>query len=157
MTIMHLICKLRNDDVDWTYRLTIRSGIEVMPCIQTLGHMGQVLQWQQYAYLRDNTEVLLAESEPTYDFIEKMIQTATRPFRSKRIHIGMDEAHGVGEGRYRQMFGYKDSTQLFLEHLQRVNEICLRNDVQPMIWSDSKSKREYSGGLEFKLKFVYIW
>ncbi|KAL7310082.1 hypothetical protein PS15m_010885 [Mucor circinelloides] len=111
-------------------------GIEVMPCIQTLGHMGQVLQWQQYAYLRDNTEVLLAESEPTYDFIEKMIQTATRPFRSKRIHIGMDEAHGVGEGRYRQMFGYKDSTQLFLEHLQRVNEICLRNDVQPMIWSD---------------------
>lgn len=100
--------------------------------------MGQVLQWQQYSYLRDNTEVLLSESEPTYDFIEKMVQTATRPFRSKRIHIGMDEAHGVGEGRYRQLFGYKDSIQLFLEHLQRVNEICVRSDLQPMIWSDSK-------------------
>lgn len=62
-----------------------------MPCIQTLGHMGQVLQWQQYAHLRDNTEVLLPESEATYEFIEKMIQTASRPFRSKRIHIGMDE------------------------------------------------------------------
>lgn len=53
--------------------------------------MGQVLQWQQYAHLRDNTEVLLSESEATYDFIEKMIQAASRPFRSKRIHIGMDE------------------------------------------------------------------
>lgn len=62
-----------------------------MPCIQTLGHMGQVLQWQQYAHLRDNTEVLLSESEATYEFIEKMIQAASRPFRSKRIHIGMDE------------------------------------------------------------------
>ncbi|KAI8098093.1 glycoside hydrolase superfamily [Gilbertella persicaria] len=112
-------------------------GIEVIPCIQTLGHMGQVLQWQHYAHLRDNTEVLLAESEPTYDFIEKMVLAASGPFRSKRIHIGMDEAHGVGEGRYRQLFGYhKDSTQIFVDHLQRVNEICVRNGLQPMIWSD---------------------
>lgn len=100
--------------------------------------MGQVLQWHQYAYLRDNTEVLLPESELTYDFIEKMIQAASRPFRSKRIHIGMDEAHGVGEGRYRQLYGYKEGTQIFVEHLQKVNEICQRSDLQPMIWSDSK-------------------
>lgn len=62
-----------------------------MPCIQTLGHMGQTLQWQQYAHLRDNTEVLLPESEATYEFIEKLIQSVASPFRSKRIHIGMDE------------------------------------------------------------------
>ncbi|CEP14685.1 hypothetical protein [Parasitella parasitica] len=120
-------------------------GIEVMPCIQTLGHMGQVLQWQQYFYLRDNTEVLLAESEPTYDFIEKMILAATRPFRSKRIHIGMDEAHGVGEGRYTQLYGYKNPTQLFLEHLQRVNEICIRSNVEPMIWSDTAKNNSLQG------------
>ncbi|KAI8644970.1 glycoside hydrolase superfamily [Parasitella parasitica] len=120
-------------------------GIEVMPCIQTLGHLGQVLQWQQYSYLRDNSEVLLAESEPTYDFIEKMIQTATRPFRSKRIHIGMDEAHGVGEGRYIQLYGYKDPVQLFLEHLQRVNEICVRSNVEPMIWSDTAKNNSLQG------------
>lgn len=122
-----LICKIR--------------GIEVVPCIQTLGHLGQVLQWQHYAYLRDNSEVLLAESETTYEFIEKMIQSASRPFRSKRIHVGMDEAYGVGESRYRQLFGYKDSNQIFVEHLQKINEICLRNDLQPMMWSDSKHKQ----------------
>lgn len=55
--------------------------------------MGQVLQWQQYAHLRDNFEVLLPESEPTYEFIEKLIVSAARPFRSKRIHIGMDEVN----------------------------------------------------------------
>lgn len=62
-----------------------------MPCIQTLGHMGQMLQWPEYAHLRDNTEVFLAESEATYEFLEKLIQTISSPFRSKRIHIGMDE------------------------------------------------------------------
>lgn len=41
-----------------------------------------------------------------------MIQAITSPLRSKKIHIGMDEAHGVSEGRYRQLFGHKDSCQV---------------------------------------------
>jgi hypothetical protein len=103
-----------------------------------------MLQWPRYGQLRDTPEVLLAESEETYKFIEKvsplllatvlhslrpsllrgshrslthpvcsqMISAISGPLRSKRIHIGMDEAHGVSEGRYRQIFGYKDSTQV---------------------------------------------
>ncbi|KAI9023835.1 glycoside hydrolase superfamily [Phycomyces nitens] len=111
-------------------------GIEVMPCIQTLGHFGQVLQWPEYAHLRDNPEVLLAESEPTYDFLEKIIKAAASPFRSKRIHLGMDEAHGLGEGRYAQIFGYKEPTKIFVDHLKRVHEICARLGIQPILWSD---------------------
>jgi len=42
----------------------------------------------------------------------QMIRAISGPLRSRRIHIGMDEAHGVSEGRYRQLFGYKDSTQV---------------------------------------------
>lgn len=53
--------------------------------------MGQILRWQQFAHLRDNFEVLLPEDETTYEFIEKLIQSTSRQFRSKRIHIGMDE------------------------------------------------------------------
>ncbi|CAO3600655.1 unnamed protein product [Absidia cylindrospora] len=117
---------------DYAYDL----GIEIIPCIQTLGHLGQVLQWPNYTHLRDNSEVLLAGSEATYEFIEKMISAATGPFRSKRIHLGMDEAYGLGEGRYRQLFGYKEPTQIFVYHLQRVMEICSRYGLQPMIWSD---------------------
>ncbi|SCZ87601.1 BZ3500_MvSof-1268-A1-R1_Chr2-2g05067 [Microbotryum saponariae] len=111
-------------------------GIEVIACIQTLGHLGQMLQWPKYGKLRDTAEVLLAESGETYAFIEKMIQAVTRPLRSKRVHIGMDEAHGVSEGRYRQLFGYKESTTVFTDHLQKVNSICVANGLAPMIWSD---------------------
>ncbi|ORX53993.1 glycoside hydrolase [Hesseltinella vesiculosa] len=111
-------------------------GIEVIPCIQVLGHLGQVLQWPQFAHLRDNTEVILANYEPTYEFLEKLIKAASGTFRSKRIHIGCDEAYGLGEGRYRQLFGYKDPTDIFLDHIRRVMEICSRYDLEPMIWSD---------------------
>ncbi|KAK4051972.1 hypothetical protein OIO90_004502 [Microbotryomycetes sp. JL221] len=111
-------------------------GIEVIACIQTLGHLGQMLQWPKYGQLRDTAEVLLADYAETYAFIEKMIKAICSPLRSKRIHIGMDEAHGVSEGRYRQLFGYKESTKVFTEHLKRVNEICIRNGLSPMIWSD---------------------
>jgi hypothetical protein len=48
------------------------------------------------------------------------------------------KAYGVGEGRYRQIFGEKDTSQIFVEHLQKVNEICVRNGLQPILWSDSK-------------------
>lgn len=41
-----------------------------------------------------------------------MIKSISGPLRSKRIHIGQDEAHGVSEGRYRQLFGYKESTKV---------------------------------------------
>ncbi|TPX54762.1 beta-N-acetylhexosaminidase [Powellomyces hirtus] len=111
-------------------------GIEVFPCIQTLGHLGQILQWPRFAGVRDTTEVILAGSEETYQLIEKIIDAASAPLKSKRIHIGMDEAHGVGEGRYRQIFGDKDSSEVFLAHLQRVEKICKDRGLQPMVWSD---------------------
>ncbi|EGG08336.1 family 20 glycoside hydrolase [Melampsora larici-populina 98AG31] len=111
-------------------------GIEVIPCIQTLGHLGQMLQWPRYGGMRDTHEVLLVGSEEVYQFIEKMIVSITSPLKSKKIHIGMDEAHGVSEGRYRQLFGHHDSTVVFTNHLRRVNEICKKHELKPMIWSD---------------------
>ncbi|KAG0208861.1 hypothetical protein BGX33_006007 [Mortierella sp. NVP41] len=111
-------------------------GIELVPCIQTLGHLGQILQWPKYHIYRDTNEVLLVNWDDTYNLIEKMITTISSPLRSKRIHIGLDEAAGVGEGRYRQIFGYEDPTRVFLHHLKRVQDICKRLDLKPMIWSD---------------------
>ncbi|KAF9191624.1 hypothetical protein BGZ50_009254 [Haplosporangium sp. Z 11] len=117
---------------DYAYAL----GIELVPCIQTLGHLGQILQWPKYHIYRDTNEVLLANWDETYNLIEKMITTISSPLRSKRIHIGLDEAGGVGEGRYRQIFGYEDPSRVFLHHVKRVQDICKKHDLQPMIWSD---------------------
>jgi hypothetical protein len=111
-------------------------GMEVIPCIQTLGHLGQLLRWPAYKGVSDTGEVLLAEHEGTYDLIEKMIQAASAPFRSRRIHIGMDEAHGIGTGRYRLQNGFKTPFAILTRHLQKVDSCCRQLGLHPMIWSD---------------------
>ncbi len=111
-------------------------GIEMFLSIQTLGHLGQVLQWPAYAGSRDVEEVLIAEEKKTYELIEKMIAAATAPFRSRRLHVGMDEAHGLGTGRYLKLHGYKRAFDIFNGHLQRVRDLCHKQGVRPMIWSD---------------------
>ena len=109
-------------------------GIEMIPCIQTLGHLGQLLQWGQVP--QDTPDILLAEDEDTYRFIEAAIASLRDCFRSKRIHIGMDEAFGVGMGRYLKEHGFTDHFALLNRHLARVCDICRKYDFEPMMWSD---------------------
>lgn len=111
-------------------------GIEMVPCIQTLGHLEQILKWPEYSPLQDVYGVLLPEESTTYELIEKMIRAASAPFRSRRIHLGMDETHGVGTGKFLKRFGPKDSYEIFNNHLKQTNAICQRLGLSPMIWSD---------------------
>ena len=67
-------------------------GIELVPCIQTLGHMEQYLKWEEAAPAKDTSGVLLVGADETYSLVEQMIKAAAAPVRSKNIHIGMDEA-----------------------------------------------------------------
>jgi hypothetical protein len=111
-------------------------GIEMFPCIQTLGHLEQILQWPAYSDYRDVNGVLLADEDRTYALLEKMITAAAAPFRSKRIHIGMDEAHGIGTGRYKERHGEKSPFDVLNSHLKHVRELCGKLGLRPMIWSD---------------------
>ena len=56
--------------------------------------------------LQDNDEVLLADSEDLF-LSSADSHCRQRAYRSKRIHIGMDEAHGVGMGAHLRLHGYE--------------------------------------------------
>ncbi len=111
-------------------------GIEMIPCIQALAHLEQFLKWDAVADLRDTERELLVNSEKTYDFLRKAIKAAAAPFRSKRIHIGMDEAHGLGLGRYLDLNGYNNRFEIMTMHLNRVFNITDQLGLKPMMWSD---------------------
>lgn len=111
-------------------------GVELVPCIQTLAHLAQFLQWRDTAHLRDTHDVILIDEPETYAFIEAEIRAISGCVRSRRIHIGMDEAHGVGLGRYFDKHGPVDRFALLSRHLGRVVEICRRYGLEPMMWSD---------------------
>ena len=111
-------------------------GIEIIPCIQALAHLEQTLQWDPNFKYRDTANILLAGDEDTYSLIRKYIQAASGCVRSRRIHLGMDEAHGLGSGRFKEKFGEKPPFEIINEHLARVRDLCRDAGLEPMIWSD---------------------
>lgn len=117
---------------DYAYSM----GVELVPCVQTLGHLKQFLQWPSSAELRDRPDVLLIDEEKTYDFLDAALRALSGCFRSRRIHIGMDEAHGVGLGNYLLQHGYVDRFELLNRHLTRVVALCEKYGFKPMMWSD---------------------
>ena len=111
-------------------------GIEMFPCIQTLSHLGQMLHWPAYGDVKDTPDTLLVGDEKTYALLEEMIAAVSAPFRSKRINIGMDEAHSLGLGRYLQLNGIKPRFEIMNQHLNKVMSITRKLGLKPMIWSD---------------------
>lgn len=111
-------------------------GIELIPCIQTLGHLGRALHWPQMQKYSDMPEVLLADDEKTYDLLKRMISSISSCFHSKRIHIGMDEAHGVGLGAHLKKYGFEDPHKIIQRHLLRLKEITDSLNLEPIMWSD---------------------
>ena len=111
-------------------------GIEMVGCIQTLGHMEQVLKWNYYRKVKDTPNCLLIDEEETYTLIEKMIALFAKVFRSKRIHVGMDEVWGLGRGEFTSRFGHQGNFEIMNRHLQKVTDICQSHQLKPMLWSD---------------------
>lgn len=116
------------------YALTL--GIELIPCIQVLGHLATMLRWSAHGKVKDSANVLLVGEEETYRYIENMFKTTSECFTTRRLHMGMDETHDLGRGNYLDRFGYKNIEELYSEHLYKVTEMAKSYGFEPMIWSD---------------------
>ena len=116
------------------------SGVELVPCVQTLAHLEQFLQWDVNRDIKDNDCVLMIDEPKTYAWIRAALTALRRCFRTNRIHIGMDEAHGVGLGEYYQKHGAVNRFELLNRHLNRVVDICKELGFKPIMWSDMFSR-----------------
>ena len=117
---------------DYAYAL----GIELIPCIQTLAHMPDTLRWRYYRPIKDYPECLLVGKKETYDFIRDLLISASRPLRTKKIHIGMDEAGRLGLGHYIEENGYRPPIEIMKDHLIKIMEIINELGLEPMMWDD---------------------
>ncbi len=111
-------------------------GIEAIPCIQALAHLQNTLKWDYAKNIKDTNDVLLVGEEETYRLIEAMVAAMRKTFRTNKIHIGMDEAAGLGTGAYLKKHGYENQFEIMLKHLNRVNKIVRKYGVKPLIWDD---------------------
>lgn len=115
---------------DFAYGL----GVELVPNIQSLAHMAAFIKWR--TDLKDIDDILLVGDDKVYDLIDRMFSSLRQCFRTKNLHIGMDEAHNLGRGRYLDLHGAQNRFEILLNHLNKVCEIADKYDFKPMMWSD---------------------
>ena len=112
-------------------------GVEVIPCVQTLAHLNAIFRWEGYSRnVRDCADILLIDEPKTYELIENMIKSLRECFTSEHIHIGCDEAHMVGLGKFLEKNGYQNRFEIIHRHLERVIGIVEKYGFKPMMWSD---------------------
>ncbi len=111
-------------------------GIEVVPYIQTLAHLNCMLRWGEYFPITDCHDILLVGDQRTYLLLDRMLKTVSECFTTKRINIGMDEAHFLGKGNYLNKNGYKERYDIMKEHLGVLTPMLNKYNFEPMMWSD---------------------
>ena len=120
-------------------------GIEYVPCIQTLAHVHQLFRWNEYRTIQDCDDILLIDDPRTYQLIENMFSTLSKIVKTDKIHIGMDEAHMIGRGRYADKHGNADKHEILLRHLNKVVELAKKYGFKPMMWSDMFFRIAFNG------------
>ena len=109
-------------------------GVELVPNIQTLAHMAAFLRWR--GDIKDADDIMLAGDDRVYDLIDRMFASLRECFRTTNLHIGMDEAHMLGRGKYFEIHGTQNRFDILLNHLNRVCDIADKYNFEPMMWSD---------------------
>lgn len=119
------------DEIREIDRFAASVGIELVPCVQTLAHLASLKRWRAYRHkVFDIDDILLVDEPRTYELIENIFSTLEKTFTSRRVHIGMDEAHHIGLGKYLDTHGFTDRYSLLLKHLGKVCEIAKKHGFE---------------------------
>lgn len=118
------------------------KNLLLIPSIQVLGHLGYIYRHNSMAAFMDTPNILEVGNPDAYKFVDKMLETMSKSFVGRRIHIGLDETFGIGTGQYLKHHPAKDKKALLLEYLQEVVKMSKKYNFQLEIWGDGLIDRE---------------
>lgn len=122
--------------------------VELVPSVQTLGHMADLFKWGPYGEVHDIQATMLVDYERTYELIERMLRSLRQCYTTNRINLGMDEAYFMGKGRYHWFVDdtLPDPSMMYIRHLKRVLEIAKKVGFTDLaIWYDNLFEINFKG------------
>ena len=128
--------RLTKDEMKEINAYGAERGIELIPSINTLAHLGTIFRWKQYADIHDCEDILLCDDERTYALIDDIFRTLSECYTSKVVNVGMDEAGMLGRGKYYDAHGDARRIDIIYRHLQKVSEIAKKYGKELLIYSD---------------------
>ncbi|PVD29413.1 hypothetical protein C0Q70_08664 [Pomacea canaliculata] len=121
-----------------------QNDLEIVPLVQTFGHMEFVLKYEKYMSLREQNftpQVITPTREESYLLLQQMIKQILKAHpEAKRIHLGCDEVYDLGEGQSHTLLIRENLTpgDLFLRHVTRLAKFIRSTypHIKPLIWDD---------------------
>ena len=119
--------------------------LEVIPLIQTFGHLEHVLKLEEFVHLREvrnNPLSICPTKVDSFQLIKTMIDQIMTLHQGqiKFLHIGCDEVFQIGlcdSCRSAMKNQQKMPKKLFIEHVLKVGQyVRTQYHVQPIIWDD---------------------
>lgn len=120
-------------------------GVELIAQIHTLSHLHFLRKYPEYFDLFDTDNILMVGDDRVYTLVEHMIKAISEGLSSRIIHIGLDEAFGIGTGEYLKKHGPADKKELILRHLQRVLPILKKYGYTCEMWGDMLIETDNTG------------
>ena len=129
-------------------------GIQLVPCVQTLAHLDQYFMWESVEYkYKDIDNIFNVGNAEVKAMLTRMIGSLRKAFSTDIIHIGMDEAHNLGRGRYLDENGLKSRLHIMHEHLAFMKTLCKAYGFKPIVWNDMFFGR-YSNNKEDSIPII---
>jgi hexosaminidase len=112
--------------------------VELVPNLQSLGHMEHVLRLPEYAALAEtDARWTLACADPaSYELLSDLYEEYLPNFRSRLFHANCDEPWDLGRGRSKELADALGPGGLFLEHVRRVRDLARAQGRRTLVWAD---------------------
>jgi hexosaminidase len=114
------------------------NHVELVPSLQSLGHMDQILRLPRYAPLAETeSRWTLAPALPGAAALLADLYAEYLPnFRSQRFNANCDEPFDLGRGRSAARARELGPGGLYLEHVRRVRDLAAAHGKRTLIWAD---------------------
>ena len=114
------------------------NHVELVPTLQSLGHMRHVLSIPAYRTLAETDRLwTLAPVDPaTYKLLADLYAEYLPNFRSGLFNANCDEPYDLGRGRSAERSRELGPGGLFLEHVRRIRDLARAHGKRTLIWGD---------------------
>lgn len=126
------------DDISAIIKLAKVYEFEIIPLVQTFGHLEFALKLEEFRHLREVDQYPMAicpSKNDSFLLVTSIIdQVMSMHPSSKWLHIGADEVYHMG---YCDLCRFKERDAIFLQHVTRVARYVRdKYSVIPIIWDD---------------------
>ncbi|CAD5214842.1 unnamed protein product [Bursaphelenchus okinawaensis] len=133
------------DEVKGILNEAKKRNLEVIPLVQTFGHLEWLLKLKEFVHFREDPKyanVICFGREESFDLIKDMIDQVAnvhKEFGMTSFHMGADEVYHVGicEESRKKMDEHKGKDRVILWHMSRVAKyIQEKHSVNVLAWHD---------------------